>query len=525
MLESINGNELVYQKLAPEEMQRRGILGRLVGPCASFIAPTRNGRKYSESLWEHVFSNPIMQEKIDNKVCFGELGHPSDREDIDMSRACVCLAEVPKKGKDGVLRAVFDILSTPCGQILKQLCDYGSTLGISSRGSGDTYYDENGEEAVDESTYNCECFDVVYLPAVKEARLKYVTESLNTKKDNKTLAEALKETVNSADASQQKVMMDTLNSIGIDLNESHTSSDGASYINEETEKKEVGNADSGMIKELQESLKRQRSAESQVRRLQEKLSVCYTKEQSLNEEISKYKNVIRNLSDKSKSAEALETKVKSLEDSLQESNEVIKKKSNHIKFLTERVNHLTERVNERDGKVESRNEDFKNLQSTLKAKDTQIKKLQERVNSVRESYEEKMGTLNESIADLKKDSSIMKNQMSDKLAKAEQLVEKYKNTAKKAVDKYVSVQATRFGINESDIKRRLPDNFSFADIDRVCESLKIYKGNLDRLPFNLNETKKNNVKVKVTESVETIMPTNGVDDSIDEGLMSLAGLK
>ena len=522
MLESINNNELVYQKLAPEEMQRRGILGRLVGPCASFIAPTRNGRRYTESLWEHVFSNPIMQEKIENKVCFGELGHPSDREDIDMSRACVCLAEVPKKGKDGVLRAVFDILSTPCGQILKQLCDYGSTLGISSRGSGDTYYDENGEETVDESTYNCECFDVVYLPAVKEARLKYVTESLNTKKDNKTLAEALKETVDKADDSQKTIMMETLNSIGINLNESHTSSDGASYIDEGTEKKDVGNAEASMIRELQESLKRQRSAEGQIRRLQEKLSVCYAKEQALNEKISKYEKVTRNLSDKSKSASALETKIKSIEDSLQESNEIIKKKDNQIKFLTERVNHLTDKVNERDGKVESKNEEF---QSTLKAKDTQIKKLQERVNSVRESYEEKMVTLNESIADLKKDSSIMKNQMSDKLAKAEQLVEKYKNTAKKAVDKYISVQATRFGINESDIKGRLSNNFSFADIDRICESLKTYKGNLDRLPFSLNEAKKNNVKVKVTESVETIMPTNGVDDSIDEGLMSLAGLK
>lgn len=518
MLESINGNELVYQKLAPEEMKRRGILGRLIGPCASFIAPTRNGRKYTESLWEHVFSNPIMQEKIENKVCFGELGHPSDREDIDMSRACVCLAEVPKKGKDGILRAVFDILSTPCGQILKQLCDYGSTLGISSRGSGDTYYDENGEETVDESTYNCECFDVVYLPAVKEARLKYVTESLNTKKDNKTLAEALKETVDKADDSQKTVMMETLNSIGIDLNESHTSSDGASYINEETEKKEVGNAETSMIKELQESLRRQRDAESQVRRLQEKLSVCYTKEKSLNEKISKYEKVTRSLSDKSKSAEALETKVKSLEDSLKESNEIIKKKDNQIKFLTEKVNST-------NGKVELKNEDFKNLQSTLKTKDAQIKKLQDRVSSVRESYEEKIVGLNESIADLKKDSSIVKNQMSDKLERAEKLVEKYKNTARKAVDKYISIQATRFCINESDIKRRLPDNFSFADIDSVCESLKTYKGNLDRLPFSLNDTKKSNVKVKVTESVETIMPTNGVDDSIDDGLMSLAGLK
>lgn len=516
MLESLNGNDLIYEKLSPEEMQRRGILGRLVGPCASFIAPTRNGRKYSESLWEKVFSNPIMQEKIENKVCFGELGHPSDREEIDMSRACVCLPEVPKKGKDGVLRAVFDILATPCGQILKQLCDYGSTLGISSRGSGDTYYDENGEEAVDESTYNCECFDVVYLPAVKEARLKYVTESLNTKKDNKTLAEALKETVDKADASQKTVMMETLNSIGINLNESHTPNGGASYI-EATESKEVVNNESSMIKELQEALKRQHSAESQVRRLQEKLSVCYAKEKSLTEKISKYEKVTRNLSEKSKSAEALESKIKSLEDSINESNSVVKKKDNHIKFLTERLNSINE-------KAELKKEDIENLQSALKEKDAQIKKLSSRVNSVRESYEEKIESLNEAIADLKKDSSIVKNQLNEKLTKSEQMTEKYRNTAKKAVDKYISVQATRYGINENEIRGKLSNNFSFAEIDNICESLRTYKGNMDRLPFGLSEPNKK-VKVRVSESVESILPNNGIDDSIDESLMSLAGLK
>ena len=32
---------------------------------------------------------------------------------------------------------VFDILNTKCGQLLKTLCDYGTTIGISSRGEGD----------------------------------------------------------------------------------------------------------------------------------------------------------------------------------------------------------------------------------------------------------------------------------------------------------------------------------------------------------------------------------------------------
>ena len=53
MIKKLKTNESIqYQKLSPEEMKARGILGRLVGPCADFINPTRNGRKYSEQLWK-----------------------------------------------------------------------------------------------------------------------------------------------------------------------------------------------------------------------------------------------------------------------------------------------------------------------------------------------------------------------------------------------------------------------------------------------------------------------------------------
>ena len=104
-----------------------------------------------------------MKEKIANKVCFGELGHPTDREEVDMDKVAICLAEQPTKNDKGQLMAVFDILNTPNGKILKTLCDYGSNIGISSRGSGDLYTDDNGDEAVDPDTYNCECFDVVLI--------------------------------------------------------------------------------------------------------------------------------------------------------------------------------------------------------------------------------------------------------------------------------------------------------------------------------------------------------------------------
>lgn len=174
-----------------------------------------------------------MKEKIANKVCYGELGHPADREETDMEKVAVCLAEPPVKGADGKLRAVFDILNTKNGQILKTLCDYGSTLGISSRGSGDLITDYDGNEAVDPDTYNCEGFDVVLVPAVKEARLQYVAEALDNKRYNKTLRQSLTESLRKANENDRKIMTESLNTLGISLNESTLVTKGDSLQGEE----------------------------------------------------------------------------------------------------------------------------------------------------------------------------------------------------------------------------------------------------------------------------------------------------
>lgn len=217
MLESLNGVKFEYKRLTESEQKARGILGRLVGPIADFKNPTRNGRKYSEKLWENVFANPIMQEKIKNRVCFGELGHPTDRTETDIEKVAICLAEQPKKGKDGKIYGVFDILSTPNGKLLKTLCDYGCNIGISSRGQGDLSTDEDGDEAVDPDTYDCECWDAVLVPGVETARLKYVNENLN--KTNK-LKLALTESLNAASDEARRVMEETLSNLNIQLNES-----------------------------------------------------------------------------------------------------------------------------------------------------------------------------------------------------------------------------------------------------------------------------------------------------------------
>ena len=157
MLESFT-KKFNYQKLSEEEQKKRGILGRLVGVIADCTNPTRNERLYSEELWDKVFDNPIMKERIKNHVCYGELGHPLDgRTETDMEKVAICLAEQPKKGDDGKLYGVFDILSTPNGKILKALCDYGSNIGISSRGTGDVITDDADQSIV----FPSRCFRII----------------------------------------------------------------------------------------------------------------------------------------------------------------------------------------------------------------------------------------------------------------------------------------------------------------------------------------------------------------------------
>jgi len=213
MLESFTGNVFEYNKLTPEEQQKRGILGRLTGVIADTVNPTRNGRRYSAELWDKVFQDPIMQEKIANKCVFGEIAHPLDgREEIDPEKIAVCLSEVPKKNGKGQLIGIFDVLNTPCGKILKTMLDYGTTVGVSSRGSGDTFTDYDGQESVDPDTYECTGWDVVFVPAVKEARMKYVTESLQSK-NKKSLTESLNDLVESANDEDKKVMEETLKNI------------------------------------------------------------------------------------------------------------------------------------------------------------------------------------------------------------------------------------------------------------------------------------------------------------------------
>ena len=216
MINRINENTaLKFKTLTPEEKEKKGILGRLYGKVADFTNGTRNGRKYSEQLWENLLNSDLIKERFANGGIFGQLCHP-DYEEVDMEKIACVMPEPPVKDKDGQLVAYVDILDTPCGRIAYQLAKYGYKLGISSRGTGDLITGPDGEEEVDPNTYQLNAFDLVEIPAVQNARLSFV-ESLDKKN---SLRQSLVESLKTASVEDRKLMQESLDNLGIKLDES-----------------------------------------------------------------------------------------------------------------------------------------------------------------------------------------------------------------------------------------------------------------------------------------------------------------
>lgn len=183
------------------------ILGVLEGPVADSINSTRNGRHYGEQLWENVFNNDIIKEQFSNGGILGELDHPKDRDDICTEKVAIIMPEPPVKNKNGEYIGKFNILDTPCGRIVYTLAKAGFRLGVSSRGNGD--YDEYTGE-VDPDSYDFTCFDVVVLPAVKDARMKLVTESFDK---NTSFKKLLTEQLERSSDEDKAIMKETLENL------------------------------------------------------------------------------------------------------------------------------------------------------------------------------------------------------------------------------------------------------------------------------------------------------------------------
>lgn len=189
LVEQINSN---FQILADKPAN---VLKRIKG-VVSDNKSNRNGRIYPMSLWQNVVNSDYVKEMINNHSLFGEADHPETRLEISLQNVSHAINDLWIEG-DKVM-AIIDILPTPMGKIISELLDYGTNIGISSRGAGTVLRDNS----VDPDDYQFVTFDFVARPSCEAARLNTILESAsieakNTKDDEiNNLLESYKSSLN-----------------------------------------------------------------------------------------------------------------------------------------------------------------------------------------------------------------------------------------------------------------------------------------------------------------------------------------
>ena len=128
-------------------------------------AKNQNGRIYPKEILMREIQNYVNGPVKENRA-LGELDHPESSV-INLQNVSHNIKEVKIKGND--VYGVVEILSTPAGNILKELFRNGITVGISSRGMGSVKENHTDGTVEVQDDFELLCFDFVSTPSTHGA--------------------------------------------------------------------------------------------------------------------------------------------------------------------------------------------------------------------------------------------------------------------------------------------------------------------------------------------------------------------
>ena len=131
----------------------------------------RNGRIYPKEVIQKEVKR-YNKEFVEQDRAFGELGHP-EGPTINLDKVSHMITTLKEDGNNFVGRA--KILSTPNGQIVKNLIDDGAKLGVSSRGLGSLESKGNAQYVKDDFQL-ATAGDIVADPSAPEAFVNGIME-------------------------------------------------------------------------------------------------------------------------------------------------------------------------------------------------------------------------------------------------------------------------------------------------------------------------------------------------------------
>ena len=489
-------------RLVESTKVKKGCLGRLEGPCADFKNPTRNGRLYGLQLWKNVFDNKFVKEALNTKTLFGELDHPEDRFEVLSKYACVCMTDYKIDEAEGIVYGGFDILDTEAGRILKSLVDYGSQMGVSSRGEGDIIQGENGEE-VDPDTYDFACFDVVSTPAVERAR-QTVVESVEHNRKKRQLIESVEREIKNADTIE---VLDNIERTVTNCNMPNLSRIKRSIKNRKSQIAEGKNISS---KPTNNATKIRSSKETTAKTIRESMNGINTfntitelnrkirayklREKLLNNSISQYKDKVDELTAE---LDSTNNKLLHKDKALKESNNRRLKAVTDNRKLENTINIQNDKIDLLETvKSELRKEKRNNSQLTkqhltetqnLKDKNNTLRKsnrtLQEQLNSLQQTNEELEHKLNQSESIIES-YKVRQEQLKDSLKEQQNIVAEHKQTIK---NQNATISEQDNNIREIETNARNQDYNNRKDIRALEESYNKLENSYNELERSYNE--------------------------------------
>lgn len=136
-------------------------------------AKNQNGRVYPRQILEREVTR-YNDRFVKNRNALGELDHP-DSSVVNLKNVSHNIREVWFEGNE--VKGVVEVLSTPSGNILKELFKNNITLGISSRGLGSVKQMDEGTVEV-QSDFELVAWDFVSNPSTQGAFLSPMNESV-----------------------------------------------------------------------------------------------------------------------------------------------------------------------------------------------------------------------------------------------------------------------------------------------------------------------------------------------------------
>ena len=139
-------------------------------------AKNQNGRVYPMELLQRE-AKKYTGNFIKEKRALGELDHP-DSSVVNLNNVSHNVLEMHWDGND--LLGTIEVLTTPSGNILRELFKSGIRLGISSRGMGSVEPMKEDKDAQEvQNDFELIAFDFVSNPSTHGAFMNPVNESVN----------------------------------------------------------------------------------------------------------------------------------------------------------------------------------------------------------------------------------------------------------------------------------------------------------------------------------------------------------